>query len=256
MKTTKKKAAHRATSAVAAASPKRGRASPPAKKEVAPSAVSRGARRREETRARLIEAAYRLIAERGIDAVAINDITEAADVGFGSFYNHFVSKDAVHAAVVATLFDDFADALDHLAKDLEDPAEVIAVSVRHTLLRARRDPTWARFLLREGQSERALSRGLGQRLLRDVRAGIVRGRFNVPDPAMSVIAVGGGVLGAVAAQLQPSSQQQAALEEMGFTLAELPERAAAVLLHALGLGFAEAQEVARRPLPTTAPAPR
>jgi AcrR family transcriptional regulator len=256
MKTTKKKTSSRATPAHLAAPPKRGRANAPAHGKVDPAAASRGTRRKGETRTRLIEAAYRLIAERGIDAVAINDITDAADVGFGSFYNHFVSKDAIHAAVVETLFDDFADALDHLAKDLEDPAEVIAVSVRHTLLRARRDPTWGRFLIREGQSERALSRGLGQRLLRDVYAGISGGRFDVPDPAMSVIAVGGGVLGAVVAQLQPSSQQQAALEEMGFTLADLPERAAAVLLHALGLSFAEAQAVARRPLPTATSAPR
>lgn len=256
MKAIKKKAAPRATPANDSASSKRARASAPAKAEVEPAAASRGSRRRGETRTRLVEAAYRLIAERGVDAVAINEITDAADVGFGSFYNHFVSKDAIHAAVVQTLFDDFADALDHLTKDLEDPAEVIAVSVRHTLLRARRDPTWGRFLIREGQSERALSRGLGQRLLRDVRAGIERGRFNVPDPVMSVIAVGGGVLGAVVAELQLSSQQQAALEEMGFALTDLPERAAAVLLHTLGLGFAEAQEVSRRPLPTAAPAPR
>lgn len=51
-----------------------------------------------------------------------------------------------------------------------------------------------------------------------------------------------------------SSQQQADLEAMGLSLAELPERAAAVLLHGLGLAFAEAQEVARRPLPTAAAA--
>ena len=54
----------------------------------------RGARRKRETRARLLEAALRLSAERGMEGVAINEITEAADVGFGSFYNHFESKEA------------------------------------------------------------------------------------------------------------------------------------------------------------------
>src|SRR5262245_42665756 len=56
----------------------------------------RGARRKRETREKLLRAAFRLIAERGVDGVAINEITEAADVGFGSFYNHFESKDAIH----------------------------------------------------------------------------------------------------------------------------------------------------------------
>jgi Transcriptional regulator len=59
----------------------------------------RGARRKRETRARLLDAALRLMAERGMDSVAINDITEAADVGFGSFYNHFGSKEGIFTAL-------------------------------------------------------------------------------------------------------------------------------------------------------------
>ena len=33
-------------------------------------------------------------AAKGADAATINDITEAADVGICSFYNHFASKDS------------------------------------------------------------------------------------------------------------------------------------------------------------------
>ena len=57
----------------------------------------RGARRKRETRARLLDAALRLMAQKGMEGVAINEITEAADVGFGSFYNHFESKEAIYA---------------------------------------------------------------------------------------------------------------------------------------------------------------
>jgi len=39
------------------------------------------------------------MAERGMEGVAINEITEAADVGFGSFYNHFESKEAIYAVL-------------------------------------------------------------------------------------------------------------------------------------------------------------
>src|SRR5688500_309837 len=72
----------------------------------------RGARRKRETRQRLLEAALRLMAKKGMEGVAINEITEAADVGFGSFYNHFESKEAIYGTVMEWVFEDFADALD------------------------------------------------------------------------------------------------------------------------------------------------
>lgn len=202
---------------------------------------SRASRRKHETRVRLLDAAFRLMAERGMEAVAINEITEAADVGFGSFYNHFASKEAIYAAVIGSVFESFADGLDALVRDLDDPAEVISVSIRHTLLRVKRDPLWGRFLLREGLSEHARSHGLGPRLMRDIGKGAAAGRFKTPDPDMAFITVGGGVLGAVAAQLRIAASKDDA---------SIPERAAAALLHALGLTFVQAQAVARRPLPT------
>jgi AcrR family transcriptional regulator len=218
----------------------------------APEREPRGARRKRETRARLLEAALRLMAEKGAEGVAINEITEAADVGFGSFYNHFESKDAIYAALVDWVFEDFADTLDRCAADLSDPAEVISVSVRHTLLRARREPVWGQFLIREGLSARALSQGLGQRLLRDVQKGAAAGRFGVADPLMSVLSVGGTVLAAIAADLQfatPASPMARGFAALGFDGEDLPERAATVLLETLGLARAEAEEIAHRPLP-------
>lgn len=211
---------------------------------------SRASRRKHETRVRLLDAAFRLMAERGMDAVAINEITEAADVGFGSFYNHFESKEAVYAAVVGAVFDSFADGLDEMVRDIDDPAEVIAVSIRHTLLRVRRDPLWGRLLLREGLSVHGLSHGLGPRLMRDIRRGVDTGRFKTPDPEMAFITVGGGVLGVVAAQLHLASLGSSVAGLSDEDGVSIPERAAAALLHALGLTFAQAQAVARRALPS------
>jgi AcrR family transcriptional regulator len=54
------------------------------------------------------------MAEKGMEGVAINEITEAADVGFGSFYNHFESKESIYAAVVEWLFEEFGSRLDQL----------------------------------------------------------------------------------------------------------------------------------------------
>jgi AcrR family transcriptional regulator len=212
----------------------------------------RGARRKRETRARLLDAALKLMAQRGMEGVAINEITEAADVGFGSFYNHFESKEAIYAILVDTVFEKFADTLDRIVGGLSDPAEVIAVSVRHTLMQAREDPVWGQFLIREGFSARAMSRGLGQRLLRDIERGIHEKRFVVADPFLGFLAVGGTVLSTIAAELNfvaPGAPAASTLAELGFSGEHFPERAAAVLLQTLGLKRAEAEKIAKRPLP-------
>ncbi|MCC8403318.1 TetR/AcrR family transcriptional regulator [Paraburkholderia sp. MMS20-SJTN17] len=212
----------------------------------------RGARRKRETRARLLDAALRLMAEKGMEGVAINEITEAADVGFGSFYNHFDSKDAIYSTLVDNVFEEFADMLDRLAAGISDPAEVVAVSVRHTILRARHDPVWGRFLIREGFSAGTLSRGLGHRLLRDIGHGIEAKRFAVADPLIGFLAVGGTVLSAIAAELNyviPGAAAAGVLEELGFDGEHIPERTAAMLLQTLGLKRAEAEKVATRALP-------
>lgn len=210
----------------------------------------RGARRKRETHSRLLQAALKEMAEKGVEGVAINEITDAADVGFGSFYNHFKSREAIYAAVIDWAFEEFADALDRVVSNIADPAEGISVSVRHTLLRARREPVWAKFLVREGFSARALRHGLGLRLFRDIRKGIAAKRFAVVDPLISFLSAGGTVLGSMAIELQLGTLlQAAALKELGFSADRLPERAATVLLQTLKLGRAEAERIANRPLP-------
>jgi AcrR family transcriptional regulator len=197
----------------------------------------------------LLDAALKLMAEKGMEGVAINEITEAADVGFGSFYNHFESKDAIYQALVKSVFDDFADALDRLVSTVSDPAEVVSVAVRHTLLHAQREPLWGQFLIREGFSARALQGGLGVRLFRDVQNGIAAKRFIVADPLMSFMSVSGTVLISIAAEVQFA----ATLKGMGFKSDNLAERAAEILLQTLGLSRAEAEMVAHRPLPDAQP---
>jgi AcrR family transcriptional regulator len=218
----------------------------------------RGARRRRETRSRLLVAALELMSQRGMEGVAINEITEAADVGFGSFYNHFESKEAIYAAVLDWVFADFADAMEKGVGAISDPAEIIAVSTRYTMMRALREPVWGQFLVREGFSARSVDNGLGRRLLRDIRNGIAAKRLSVPDPLLTFVSVGGTILGAISVGLQLASSQQpqsSILKELGSNLEGLPERAAAKVLEALGLGRAEAQKIANRPLPAPELAP-
>jgi AcrR family transcriptional regulator len=212
----------------------------------------RAARRKHETQSRLLQAAFRLVAEKGVDAVSINEITEAADVGFGSFYNHFESKEAIYATVINWAFESFADRLDRGVSGISDPAEVIAVCARRTMWRAQRERIWGQFLIHEGLSARALQHGLAPRLLRDVQRGITAERFAVADPLVSSICVGGAVLTAIAVELHfgSSLNHLSTLRKVSGTHRQrLPERIASALLQMLGLDRSEANRIAGRPLP-------
>lgn len=60
-----------------------------------PPALGRRERRAAETRLRLFRCALALVAEHGLSNVTVEDITEAADVGKGTFFNYFQTKEHV-----------------------------------------------------------------------------------------------------------------------------------------------------------------
>jgi AcrR family transcriptional regulator len=64
--------------------------------------LGRRERRRREMRERIFRAALRLFAERGFVSTTVEDITEAADVGKGTFFNYFPSKEHVLAGFAET----------------------------------------------------------------------------------------------------------------------------------------------------------
>ena len=235
---------------------KKKRATPSEKKtppdrSTAAAVLARGARRKLQTRERLLDAALALMSNKGMEGVAINEITDKADVGFGSFYNHFESKEAIYSVLIDTFFEEFADALEESIASLADPAEIIAASIRHTLRRAAGDPVWCRFLLREGLSAHALTRGLGRRLLRDIESGVASGRFAVADITMCFLAVGGMVLTAITAQLAllgEADAQAKALFAAGDDHGPLDQRTSAMCLQILGLTRDEALAISGRVL--------
>lgn len=89
-------------------------------------APDRHARRREATRAKLVKAAKGLFARQGVDNTRIQEITDEADVGFGSFYNHFQSKEALIEVVLADTVAAQGAEIDALTAQLDDPAEIIS----------------------------------------------------------------------------------------------------------------------------------
>jgi AcrR family transcriptional regulator len=60
---------------------------------------NRHGRRRQRTREAIIAAAAETFLRKGVASTTVADITEAADVGYGTFYNHFPSLSHVISAV-------------------------------------------------------------------------------------------------------------------------------------------------------------
>lgn len=195
-------------------------------------------RRKERTRAALLSAARGFLAD-GTTAVSIQQITDAADVGFGSFYNHFESKEALFEAAVADVLDTYAALRDEVVAGYDDPAEVFAVSFRMTGRLQRQVPAMVKVLLNEGVRILLHDRGLAPRAIHDIQQAVEAGRFDIENPQLALMAAGGALLGLL--QLLDSDPDADA--EL------LSDQMTARLLRAFGMDSAEAEELSARPLP-------
>lgn len=212
----------------------------------------RGTRRKRKTRQKLLDAALHLMAENGMEGVSINQITEAADVGFGSFYNHFPSKDAIYETLQKEIFGQFGDAIDAQIALIEDPAEKISIGLRHTMLRAKQNPDWAKFLILEGFSVKALSSGMAVRLARDVALGMQSGRFRKNDPELQILSIGATTLACMSRQINLSVANAKSVSWLAVTPndeKDFGERLVENTLISLGIADDEAYSLSRIPLP-------
>jgi AcrR family transcriptional regulator len=195
-------------------------------------------RRKQRTRTALIRAAQGFIAAGKVN-VPVLEITQAADVGMGSFYNHFESKEQLFDAAVVEVLDAHGALLDALTASIDDPAETFACSYRLTGRLFRRRPTESQILLANGMSLLAAERGLAPRALRDIEAANRAGRFSVDDPELALAIAGGALLG-----LGNLLRNQPDRDD-----AEATDTVTQDILRLFGLSADEAREICTRPLP-------
>lgn len=200
--------------------------------------VNRLERRKQRTRAALVKAAQTLIAEGRLN-VPVLEITQAADVGMGSFYNHFDSKEQLFEAAVADVLDTHGAVLDHLTADLQDPAAVFACSFRLSGRFFRERPQESRILLANWGALLSSDKGLAPRALRDIKAAVAAGRFTLDDPELALAVAGGALLG-VGHLLQTQPERDA-----GTT----SDAATESVLRLFGMSADDAREVCALPLP-------
>lgn len=150
----------------------------------APATEGRVARRQRRNRAALIRSAREVMAEKGVDAATMLEIAERADMGAGTIYNYFKSKDELAVAVLESLMHDLAQRIEVITDTFDDPAEVYAFGIRTVLDIATTDPRWQALLPRAEVIANALFRTMGPFAIRDLRMASQAGRFEVSNPEL------------------------------------------------------------------------
>lgn len=146
----------------------------------------RRAKRKVQTRVALLRAAYEEMAAVGIDNVKIRDITDRADVGFGTFYNYFTDRDDLAGQVLDCVIHDVGRRNAAATEGLKerDPALVIPISQILFLREAVTSAMWRWWALRPDllvDRMRAGGRPFG---LRDMRNAIRHGILDIDEASI------------------------------------------------------------------------
>lgn len=103
--------------------------------------------KRERTRAALIDSAIQVIAQKGFESASIKEITQAAGLANGTFYNHFDDRESLarEAAVVVAM--EMAEEIAEEVADLDNGLDKVIVSTDKIVKRAVIAEAWGRVLI-------------------------------------------------------------------------------------------------------------
>ncbi|MGA3264095.1 MAG: TetR/AcrR family transcriptional regulator [Terracidiphilus sp.] len=130
--------------------------------------MGRRERRAAETRVRLFRCALQLFAERGFSNVTVEEITEAADVGKGTFFNYFESKDHVLGVMAEIQLGKGKEAALHAGEGKQAIYAVLRRLVQRLAEEPGRSPSLARAMISSFLASEAV-RGIIKRHMREGR---------------------------------------------------------------------------------------
>lgn len=204
-------------------------------------AEGRVARRQRRNRDALIAAACDIMTEKGVEAATMLEIAERADVGAGTVYNYFRSKEDLAIAVLETLMHDLAIRIEEVTNTFDDPAQVYAYGIRTVLDTAMGDVRWAQMLHRSEVIADAMFHSMGPFAIRDLRLASQAGRFEVSNAELvwrlTAHALIGASLAITTGQLPASAVDQIVVRLLCMT----------------GIGANAAVELVGRPRPALTP---
>lgn len=137
--------------------------------------------RQMKTRVKLLRAAYHLMSKNGVDATTIQEITDSADVGFGTFYNYFLSKDDLATQVLDCVINNLGRRNDLVTKsaNLTDPVLIVSTSVRQVAREMMTNPMWRWWVQRPDLLVERMRAGFHPFGIRDMQTASKAGRYNI-----------------------------------------------------------------------------
>lgn len=198
---------------------------------------SRRDRRKRRNRQALIEAGYRVMSEKGIDAATMSEIAEIADVGSGTAYNYFSSKDELAICVLEEAMSRLAKRIEAVTDTFSDPGQVYAFGIRNVMKAATTDHRWRSLLKRSEVIAGAMYRVMGPYAIRDIRNAVAAKRYDVEDPELAWWLATHAIVGF-----------SLAVCDRNIKAAKIDE-AVVDLLGMVGVDRTEAWKIARRPCP-------
>ena len=188
-------------------------------------------RRSLRSRRTLIAAAEQLFAERGVEAVSIDDLIVEADVAKGTFYKHFDDKLALARAVVAGVSADVEASISEANIGVDDIGLRCALALCTYARFASTNPVRARALMRIEMAQWQHERHFDRDLAKDVRAGLASGLYRAPEEISAMLFVLGVCNALVIASLggRDPAVSATGLVTMGLIGLGLPPRRAAEL---------------------------
>ena len=199
--------------------------------------LSRAERKRQKTREKIISAADSLMRNRPLDELTISDITEAADVGHGTFYLHFKSTYEVVVPIFHQKAEHWDKAIQKAPDAPDDPAAAIARATRYIGRLMAVDPLCRWFIQHSGFPVNDVRAAVGPFMGRDIERGLEAGRFSVPDMELTAKYLIGGFVSTLMTIFDN--------EDPEHHIDQLTE----LTLRGLGLPAAEASRLAHEPLP-------
>ena len=154
-----------------------------------------GSGKKLRTRAALVDAAIKVVAEKGMEALKITDVTTAADVANGTFYNHFEDKDAILREAAYAIVAEVSQKLDADMTGIDDgPTRVVTATAQFIEIVVAA-PDWAAVVLGGNEHVPQLRDDADAYLRADLERGVAQGKFDVEvtsllvDQILALIAV-------------------------------------------------------------------
>lgn len=155
---------------------------------------TRGSRRKARTRRDLLTAAVAVFAEKGAYAATVADIAARADVGVGTVYLHFDTKDALFEAVVQETALQLKVAVDEARATAASPSEQVRLGT-HAFCRFAQDHRELfKIVFGQGNHHEVIRRAqaaFAADIEQSIRAGIAAGEFAPVAPAPAAQALVG-----------------------------------------------------------------